>query len=237
MNILLALLVCFAQDDADRQAQRLKAKLKLTDEQAEKIKEIYKGDKETQEKLEKERRDKIRDLLDDDQKKAFDQMTEKGGRMGRGADSEDMKKAIEDAQKQMEEMEKQFGDGGGDGKGFRVMRVGPEAGRKSPEERVKDAMAALKIEDEKEAEVVKGLVKEVVDAQKVLEDHDRDQKKSVDEMAKNKELTDGDIEAKLMELRTKRKERNGAVTEAQKKLSEIVSYRQELELIKRGVLK
>jgi len=251
LHALALLSLMFVQDDSDRRAEMLKKRLKLTDEQAEKVKEIYKSSKEAQEKADQERRDKVRELLDDDQKKTFDEMG-KGGAVERrgwergGADAEEMKKAMEEARKQMEELKekgfkgleefKGFDDGGDEGKGFKVFRMGGEAPAQSPEQRVKGAMGALKIEDEKEADAIKGLLKTVVEAQAALESFEKEAKKTVDGLLADN-ASDEAIEKKLGDVRTQRKEKTDAVRAAQKELSGVVSYRQELELIKRGILK
>jgi ABC-type nitrate/sulfonate/bicarbonate transport system substrate-binding protein len=248
--LVLSALFLVQQDDVDRRVQRLKDRLKLSDEQAEKVREILKADREAQQKLEKEREEKVRDVLTDEQKQSYEQMRKgRVERVERPGDAEQAQKALEEARKRMEELREKGLEGlkgldqffkfeGLDNlpEGFRVFRSGDEGGR-SPEERVKGAMDALKIEDEKEAEVVRGLVKKVVEAQKAMEGHERDSRKAVDEMAKDGSLSEEQLQEKLGALRAKRKELDGAVKDAQKELSEVVTYRQELELIKRKILR
>jgi hypothetical protein len=98
-------------------------------------------------------------------------------------------------------------------------------------------MDALKIENAEEAAAIKDLIKKVAEAQVALETWDRESRPKIDETLANKELKDEELEGKLRDLRTQRKEKETAVKEAQKALSEVVSYRQELELLKQGILR
>jgi hypothetical protein len=80
MRVLLALALMaspvLAQDTrgTDFMVQRLKERLKLTDDQAAKVKEIYSKDGEDRTKLDDARTEKINALLDADQKKAYEEM-------------------------------------------------------------------------------------------------------------------------------------------------------------------
>ncbi len=240
MKIALVLLCSWlAQDETDWRVQRLKKELALSDEQVEKVKEIYKADKEAQQKIEKERQDKVREILTEEQKPRFDELAKGGPRVRgmRGGDGDEMKKALEEMKKQMEDLKLEDLPEGDGMKGFRVIRPGGgEESKAKPEKRLKKAMAALKIEDSGEADAVRSLVKKVVEAQAEAEALEKESRKAVDQLLADN-ASDESIEAKLGELRTKRKEKADAVRAAQKDLSEIVSYRQELELIRRGILK
>lgn len=80
MRVLLALaLMCsplLAQDTrgTDLMVQRLKERLKLSDDQAAKVKEILTKDSEDRTKMDDARSEKINALLDADQKKAYEEM-------------------------------------------------------------------------------------------------------------------------------------------------------------------
>jgi len=125
--------------------------------------------------------------------------------------------------------------GGGNAPGGRT----PTEERRGPsvDERVKRAMDALKIENADEAAAIKELIKKVAEAQVALETWDRESRPKIDEVLGNKELKEEDLEGKLKEFRGQRKEKETGVKDAQKALAEVVSYRQELELIKQNILR
>jgi hypothetical protein len=125
--------------------------------------------------------------------------------------------------------------GGGNPGGGRT----PTEERRGPsvDERVKRAMDALKIENADEAAAIKELIKKVAEAQVALETWDRESRPKIDEVLGNKELKEEDLEGKLKEFRGQRKEKETGVKDAQKALAEVVSYRQELELIKQNILR
>src|SRR5687767_3828946 len=68
----------FQNQDPERQAEQrarmLKEQLGLTDEQIQKVTQIYKETREAEQKLETDRQAKIRETLTDDQKKKYDDM-------------------------------------------------------------------------------------------------------------------------------------------------------------------
>jgi hypothetical protein len=80
MRVLLALALMaspvLAQDSrgTDFMVQRLKERLKLSDDQAAKVKEILTKDSEDRTKMDEARTEKINGLLDADQKKAYEEM-------------------------------------------------------------------------------------------------------------------------------------------------------------------
>jgi hypothetical protein len=305
--------------DLDRRVQRLKDSLKLNDEQAAKAKEIYKADKEATDKLEKERQDKLKEILTDDQKKSYDELLNGGGQGGRRApgggqggqggfgggmmdrmlgptmdqlkseltltdeqvgkiqpvvdefrkkaqdrfdelrqggfqgmnwreEMDNFRKSMEETGSKVKEhlteeqktkfdaLVKQRGGGAGGNNGGGNTPSQDRRGL-SVDERVKRAMDALKIENGDEATAIKDLIKKVAEAQVALESWDRDSRPKIDETLGNKDLKDEDLETKLKDLRTQRKEKEQAIKDAQKALAEVVSYRQELELIKQNILR
>ncbi len=155
--------------------------------------------------------------------------------------TEKMKAFLTDEQKAkldklVEEMQNR-GMGGGFGGGRREDRGAGGPGRATPEERVKRAMEALKIEKADEAAAVKDLVAKVVEALHALEVYDREARTKVDELRKDAKLSDEELQNKIDEIRKGRDGKNAAVKDAQKGLYEVVTARQELELIQQGLLR
>jgi len=306
----------------DRELNRLKERLGLTDEQVEKIRELNKNQREGEDKLQKERDEKFKEVLTEEQRTKYEEYRRNprgggggGGGFGGGGGQgwmerfqappidllkkdvgindeqaekikphldhfnevgrknfeemqqngfqgfnwQDETKKFQDRVKEMGEKVKEhlsdeqkekydklsqsrytvggfggFGGGGGGGNPRREER-GPQ--RPSVDDRVRRVMEAFKMENAEEAAVVRDLVKRVVEAQYALEDYEKTAKTSLDELSKKAEATEDEIKTKIDELRGGRKEKDKAVKDAQKALAEIVTYRQELELIKAGILR
>jgi chromosome segregation ATPase len=107
----------------------------------------------------------------------------------------------------------------------------------SAEERVNRAMEALRIEDAEEAAAIRGLVKKVVDLMERLEDAQRDARRKVEETLRAADLSDEALGDRLEELRKGIRELESQLAAARKELSEVVTNRQELELVRRGILR
>jgi hypothetical protein len=107
----------------------------------------------------------------------------------------------------------------------------------SAEERVNRAMEALRIEDAQEAAAIRGLVKKVVDLMERLEDAQRDARRKVEETLRATDLSDEALGDRLEELRKGIRELESQLAAARKELSEVVTNRQELELVRRGILR
>jgi hypothetical protein len=105
------------------------------------------------------------------------------------------------------------------------------------DERVTRVMDTLKIEDAKEAEAIKGLVKKVMEQMDKLDAYQRESRTKIDDTAKNKDLSDTAVGDKIAEILKGSHEIEKDLAGARKALTEVVSNRQELELLRRGILK
>lgn len=107
----------------------------------------------------------------------------------------------------------------------------------SLDERVGRVMENLKIEDAKEADAVKALVRKVIGAMDKLEGYQRESRNKIDETSRNKDLSDDAVGDKIQELLKGQLELEKELTGARKALTEVVTNRQELELLRRGILR
>lgn len=326
MRVLMALALMasplMAQDTrgTDFMVQRLKDRLKLSDDQAAKVKEILAKDTEDRTKMDDARTEKINALLDADQKKLYEEMRSNqrgfrapggaggggfqfGGAGGRGGmgqlNVEDLKRQLSltdeqvekikplyeefnaTVQKRMEELRTQGFQGLNwteeltkgqenikalaekvkahltdeqktklDGIMEQMtgwMRMVPNllnqnrtpstASRPSVEDRVKSVVAALKIEKDDERSAIADLVAKIVRAQYDLEDFIKSTREKLVEASKNKELSDAAIEDRIKEAQQDRMKREKELSGLQKQLSEVVTNRQELELMAQGILR
>ena len=105
------------------------------------------------------------------------------------------------------------------------------------DERVGRVMDTLKIEDAKEADAVKGLVKKVMEIMDRLDAYQRESRTKIDEAAKNKDLSDSAVGDKIQEILKGHLELDKELAGARKQLTEVVTNRQELELLRRGILR
>ena len=105
------------------------------------------------------------------------------------------------------------------------------------DERAGRVMENLKIEDAKEADAVKALVKKVLEAVDKLDGYQRETRTKIDEISKNKELSDAAVGDKIGEILKGHVDLEKEVAAARKALTEVVSNRQELELLRRGILR
>jgi hypothetical protein len=326
MRVLMALALMaspvLAQQDraTDFMVQRLKDRLKLTDEQTAKVKEIFTKDAEDRTKMDDARSEKITGLLDADQKKLYEEYraNQRGGRAGgnqfqfggnRGGGGgpmgavnvEDLKRELTLTDEQVEkikpiydefnatlakraedlrtqglqglnfadEMTKYQDNLKGLGEKVKVhltdeqktkfdglmdratgwMRMLPNIqramggvattapARPSVEDRVKSVVAALKIEKDDERSAIADLVAKIVKAQYELEDFVKSSRDKLAEAAKNRELSDAAIEDRIKEAQDDRRKREKDLAALQKALSEVVTNRQELELMAQGILR
>lgn len=109
--------------------------------------------------------------------------------------------------------------------------------RVSPEERVRRAMDALKIEKDEERAAIKDLIEKIVKAQAEFEDWQKAARERLGETAKNRELSDAALEDRIKENQEERRKREKEIASLQKQLSEAVNNRQEIELMSQGILK
>lgn len=110
-------------------------------------------------------------------------------------------------------------------------------GPPTAEERATRALEALKIADAGEQSAVKAALLKVYESQNALGETDREMRPKIEEIHKDGSLTDEQITAKLNELRAARLEKDKAHKAAQSALREIISPRQEVELIRLGALR
>ena len=107
----------------------------------------------------------------------------------------------------------------------------------SLDERVGRVMENLKIEDAKEAEAVKGLVRKVMEVMDRLEAAQRESRNKIDEAMRNKELSDEAVGDRITEILKLHRDLEKELAGARRELTEVVTNRQELELLRRGVLR
>jgi Spy/CpxP family protein refolding chaperone len=199
----------------------LKRQLELTDEQVTKINEI---------------RDEVREALgelfrnggmrsEENQKKA-EELRDSVNKRVRDTLTDAQKPKFDDIVKQSQ------------GDGPRPPQRGGERGRgPAVEDRLREVMESVKIENADEAAAVREAAKKVIEAQQALGDFDRESRGKVSELARKTDATEEEIKAAVEELRAGRRDKDKAVRDAQKSLSEIVTYKQELELIRHGLLR
>jgi hypothetical protein len=219
------------------QLDSLKQELQLTDEQVEKIKPIVdEFSAQTQKRMEELRQggfqnldwqgelakvqenmkafsDKVKAHLTDEQKTKADALMERSTGWMRALPG----------------LVQRFQPGGQGGSGTPT--------RASAEDRVKRALDALKIEKDDERAAVKDLIEKAVKAQDALEDYLKSSRDSLGAVAGNKELSNEAIEDKLSERGKERRRLEKDLKDAQDVLAEVVNSRQELELVRQGVLR
>jgi Spy/CpxP family protein refolding chaperone len=290
------------EQQAAQRAEWLKTQLGLTDEQIQKVTQIYKESSEAEKKVETDRQAKIRETLTDDQKKKYDEMLAAMNRprtpmsglesmMDGWADTlkkelslddataakikpiiDDFRKKIQERGEKFraegmqgvnwgEEMQK-FRDGmkeagekvkehltpeqkdkfdklveryqGGRG-GFGM--GGERRGPPTPEERATRVMDQLKIADAAEATAVKTALLKVLESENALRDFERDTRGKIEELSKDNALTEDQVNTRLNDLKKGRQERDRAHKDAQTALRDIITARQEVELIRQGVFR
>ncbi len=324
--MILALMAAPALAQQDQRGQdfllqRMKDRLKLSDEQAAKVKELLAKDGEERTKLDEARTEKINALLDDEQKKQYEEMRTqfqrgRGGQGGAGGPQfgfgggrggpmgsvniEDVKRELNLSDEQVEKIKPLYDEFNAElqkrmaanmEKGFQNLNIQEELGkyqtaikelsdkvkvhlndeqktkmdalieratgfmrmipsflnnrgggnapapRASVEDRVRSAMSVLKIEKEDEKAVVSDLIAKIVKAQYDLEDFTKGSRERLIETAKNADLSDAAIEDKIKETQEDRRKREKELSGLQKQLAEVVTNRQELELMALGILK
>lgn len=331
MRVLMVLALMaspvLAQQDNNRATEfmvsRLKERLKLSDDQAAKVKEILVKDAEERTKADDARAEKISALLDADQKKLYEEMraNQRGGgnRGGFGGGNfqfggpgggprgpmgavnvEDVKRELGLSDEQVEKIKPLYDEFNANlqkrademrEKGFQGLNIGEEmqkyqdnikalaekvkvhltdeqktkldalveratgmmrlipnlmagggrggapAPRPSVEDRTKAVVASLKIEKDDERSAIADLVAKIVKAQYELEDFTKSSRDKLSEAARNRELSDAAVEDRIKEAQEDRRTREKMIAGYQKQLAEVVTNRQELELMSQGILK
>lgn len=319
---ILALMAApvLAQDARGQEfmVNRMKERLKLSDEQTAKVKEILAKDSEDRTKMDEARTEKINAVLNDEQKKQYEEFRNQRGRGGFGGGGggnqfqfgggrpmgsvniEDVKRELGLSDEQVEKIKPLYDEfnanvqkraaelaqNGLAGLNFAeemqkyqdalkglaekvkvhltdeqktkldglleratgFMRMIPNLlnprgatpsapARPSVEDRVRTAVAALKIEKEDEKTAITELVSKVVRAQYDLEDFQKSSRDKLTEAAKNSDLSDAAVEDRIKETQEDRRRREKELSALQKQLAEVVTNRQELELMALGILK
>jgi hypothetical protein len=198
----------------------MKTGLGLTDEQAAKVNEVRDGVREEMRRMFQNRDNRPGP-------EAFEKL--------RADTTAKIRELLNDEQKgKFDELMKSFqtptpgADRGGE-------RGGPRGG--SVDERVARAMEVLKFEKPEEAEAVKGLVRKVVELQEKVETTQRENRGKYEELQRDTQLSEEAIGDKLAELRKAMKEYERQLADARAQLIEVISSRQEVELLRRGVLR
>jgi hypothetical protein len=319
--MILALMAApvLAQDNRgqDFLLNRMKDRLKLSEEQTAKVKEIFAKDTEDRTKMDEARTEKVNALLSDEQKKLYEEMRNQRGRGGFGGagggqqfqfnggrpmgsvNIDDVKRELNLTDEQVEKIKPLYDEFNANvqkrttenmEKGFANLNISEEMQkyqeslkalsekvkvhltdeqkpkldalveratgfmrmipgllnrggaaaapvRPSVEDRVRSAVAALKIEKEDEKSVVSDLVTKIVKAQYDLEDYLKSSREKLAEAAKNSDLSDAAVEDRIKETQEDRRKREKDITALQKQLTEVVTNRQELELMASGILK
>jgi len=314
--IMLALMAVPAAAQQDARGQefllnRLKERLNLSDDQVDKVKEILSKDGEERTKLDDARTEKINAVLNDEQKKQYEELRTQqrnrggfgggpGGRPMGTVNIDDVKRELNLTDEQVEKIKPLYDEFNANvqkrsaelaqrgfanlnfaeemqkyqdslkalaekvkvhltdeqkpkldalverATGFMRMipgllnRGGAPQGpppRPSVEDRVRTAVERLKIDKEDEKAVVSDLVSKIVKSQYDLEDFQKTSRERMAEAAKNPHLSDAAVEDRIKEAQEDRRKREKEIAGLQKQLMEVVSNRQELELMAQGILK
>jgi hypothetical protein len=145
--------------------------------------------------------------------------------------TDEQKPKFEEAVKAYAASQPQPGQPGQGGQDFAARRAG------SLDERVGRVMENLKISDAKEAEAIKGLVKKVMESMDKLDTYNRETRTKMEEASRNQELSDDAIGDRITEIMKGHHDLEKELNAARKALTEVVTNRQELELLRRGVLR
>jgi len=320
MILMLMAAPVLAQDARGQEflVNRLKDRLKLTDEQTAQVKEILAKDGEDRTKLDEARTEKINALLNEEQKKQYEELRTQqqrgrggfggggqqfqfnGGRPMGSVNIDDVKRELSLSDEQVEKIKPLYDEFNANvqkrttenmEKGFQNLNIGEEMQkyqeslkglsekvkvhltdeqkpkldalveratgfmrmipgllnrgggaaqapvRPSVEDRVRSAVAALKIAKEDEKAVISDLVSKIVKAQYDLEDFQKSSRERLAEAAKNTDLSDAAVEDRIKESQEDRRKREKEISGLQKQLAEVVTNRQELELMAQGILK
>jgi hypothetical protein len=218
------------------QLDDLKRELGLTDDQMAKIKPILdEFNTQVQKRGEEMRQNGFQGLnFADEMRKFQDAIKELSGKVKEHLNDEQKAKVdafVDRTTGWMRAIPQLLGNRGGAG----GTPSGPS--RPSVEDRVRAAMDAVRIEKEDERSAVKDLVEKIVRAQYDLEDHLKAQRERLGEAARNRDLSDAAVEDRIKESLEERRKRERALGELQKALVDVVTSRQELELMALGILK
>lgn len=205
----------------------LKTQLSLTDDQVSKINEIRDAVRQEMRTF-FQNRDRNNGGNPAEQFNAFQEKSkEETSKKIREILTDEQKPKFEEALKAFASTQAERGPGGPGGFG----------NRGNLDDRVGRVMENLKIENATEADAVKGLVRKTMEAMDKLETYQRETRTKVDELSRNRDLSDAAVGEKIEEILKGHKELEKDLAGCRKALTEVVTNRQELELIRRGVLR
>jgi Spy/CpxP family protein refolding chaperone len=281
---------------SDRRLEHLRERLDLTPGQTEKVREILDASRREEEAAERKRAERIRELLTEEQRPAFDAMQKErasgGPRRGSGRwmgpSLEDLQRELDLTPDQREEIgtliqnalhtvRKRFEEaraGGFQGTDWGKIRAEAEKiytettekvraaltpdqlpryeklleersrfirhvfrRAETPAERVTRTMEALKIEKPDEAAAVKFLVERVVALQGELAAHDRASREQAAGMLKAEGMEEEAMRQRMRERRGGRTALEETLQKVRAELNQVVTVRQELELVRHGILR
>jgi Spy/CpxP family protein refolding chaperone len=187
----------------------LKRRLELTEEQAERI-----G------RLRQELQDRLGRARDDARQSGnWDRLREESERL-RAESNEEIKRELTDDQK------KKYDE---------LLAERRQGERETPAQRADRLVREMGVEEAKAADLKAALVR-VIELQRAQEEQLRTLQRQVRELLRNG-AAEGEVDAKLEELRKKRDELDGQLAEAQKALMALVNRGQEARLVSEGHLK
>lgn len=105
------------------------------------------------------------------------------------------------------------------------------------EENLNRVMESLRIQNPAEADAIRPLVKKVLDLIAKFENFQREARTKMDSASRNRELSEEAVGDTLKAIREGQREIEKELAAARKELLDVVNHRQELELIRHGVLK
>ena len=115
--------------------------------------------------------------------------------------------------------------------------VSRSRGGSSTAERVDRIMEPLRITNADEAAAIRSLVVRVVEAMRKISDAQRDARSRFEETARNEELSDETVGGRIDEIQSALKKLLKELATARQELAEVLTNRQELELLRRGILR
>ncbi len=107
---------------------------------------------------------------------------------------------------------------------------------RSPEQRLERVMTDMAVEDDEEKAAIQEIIKETMNADRVLNEYMRKMRDEVRQLAEG-DLGEEAIDSRLTELRDTRRTHEKSLSTLRKELAEVVTYRQEAVLVRHGILK
>jgi Spy/CpxP family protein refolding chaperone len=120
---------------------------------------------------------------------------------------------------------------------FQIGTAPVHVGWNSPDQRIARAMEALKIGDAEEAEAIKSLIARLVKLQADLAAFDRATRDKAGEILRNDGMADEALNDRLKTFRADRKALENQIRKVQEELGQVLTVRQEVELVRQGILR